>query len=260
MIVRTGYRGGTVLFSLPFMAIGAWLALTGFEVVPPPSKVNAPLWVISAIGISFFVAGLIACVRGLFGMVHHARRRRIIEFQPERPWLADYPWDPSGIDSRLGARAWQSVVGVTFLCMFLTPFHWWAWMSDAGNLFVKFITGIFQLAAVFAAYSAVRYCLQWLKYGRLRLRFRTFPFEPGGRVDVDFPNRFDKFQATLRFVEEKVVTTGSGKNRTTRTVYEALHEERREFTPGALDPEVRIRFDLPDGEQWSNDISGTPVR
>ena len=43
-------------------------------------------------------------------------------------------------------------------------------------------------------------------------------------------------------------------------VHDALYEESKELTPGPLQPEVSIQFELPENEDWVNRISGTPVR
>ncbi|MHC4940547.1 MAG: hypothetical protein ACYTHK_16530 [Planctomycetota bacterium] len=261
MTYRTGYRGGAALFSLPFIGSGTYFALVGFEYLPPPSNVNAPSWVVGFVGIAFAMAGVLVLVHALRGMRHHARRKRVIELYPDRPWVSDYPWDQNGIDSRLGARALHSIFGATLFCVFLAPFHWWAWMSDQGGLIVKLITGLFEFIAVFVVWSGIRHVLQWLKYGRMRLRWRQFPFEPGGKIDIEFsPNRFDQLRATLRFIEERMETSGSGDNRSTRLVHDALYEESRDLTPGPLQPEVRIELDLPANDEWVNAISGTPVR
>jgi hypothetical protein len=261
MIYRTGYRGGAALFSLPFIGIGTYFALAGFEYIPLPGKANAPLWVIGYIGIAFAFAGLMVLAHALRGMRHHARKRRVIELYPERPGIADYPWNPDGIDSRLGARALQSVFGGTLFCVFLAPFHWWAWMSDHGGIFIGIFTGLFEFIALFVVWNCLRHVLQWLKYGSSRLRFRKFPFKPGDKLDLEFsPNRFDQLKATLRFIEERVEQSGSGNNRSTRIVHDALYEETKELTPGPLQPEVRLEFELPDNEEWVNQISGTPVR
>jgi hypothetical protein len=262
MTYRTGYRGGAALFSLPFLGVGVYFALVGFEFVPPPpGRINAPLWVIGFVGLAFALAGLMLLGHGLRGMRHHARRQRLIEFHPGRPWMADFDWDESGIESRLGARATQSVFGALLFCVFLAPFHWWAWISDHGSLGIWFVTGVFELIAIFVVGTALRHVAQWLKYGNMRLRFFRFPYEPGGPLEVVFaPNRFERFTATLRFVEERIEESGTGENRRSRIVHEALYEKAQEYAPGALQAEVTITFDLPDDDEWVNDISGTPVR
>jgi len=262
MIYRTGYRGGEALFSLPFVGAGVYFALVGFEFVPPPpGRINAPLWVIGFVGLAFALAGLMLLGHGLRGMRHHARRARILEFQPERPWMADFDWDETGIESRLGARAMQSLFGALLFCVFLAPFHWWAWISGHGSWVVWVVTGFFELIGVFVVWSALRQVAQWLKYGNSRLRFSRFPYEPGAPLEVAFsPNRFERFTATLRFVEERIEETGTGRDRSSRIVHESLYENSQELEPGPLQAEVSIAFDLPDNDAWVNEISGTPVR
>ena len=197
MTYRTGYRGGAVLFSLPFLGVGVYFALVGFEQIPPPpGKFNAPMWVVGYIGLAFALAGFLVFAHGLRGVLHHARRKRSIELYPERPWISDYPWDPDGIDSRLGARAIQSVFGSALFCIFLAPFHWWAWMSDHGAFMVKAITGLFEFIAIFVVWNAVRHVLQWLRYGSSRLRFRKFPFE---EIKIRFPHSLFRIIQTKSF-------------------------------------------------------------
>jgi len=258
---RTAYKGGAAGFALPFIALGTWIALVGFQQLPPPGKVNAPLAVVALIGIAFALAGLMLLGHAVRGMRHHARKARVVELYPGRPWLSDFPWDERGIDSRLGARAAQDVFGATIWCVFLAPFHWWAFLSGTDSVMLYVIVGLFEFISVFVVWNAVRRVLQWLKYGRTRLRFLRFPYEPGSRLSVCFhPNRFDRLVATLRFVEESIEESGSGEDRRVRIVHRALHEQSRELEPGPLQAEVDIEFDLPADESLVTDISGTPVR
>jgi hypothetical protein len=261
MTYRTGYRGGAALFSLPFIGVGVWISLVGFETLPPPGRVNAPLSVVALIGTAFALAGLMLLGHAVRGMRHHARREQVVELYPDRPWLSDFPWDERGIASRLGARALQDVFGATLWCVFLAPFHWWAFLSGAGHVMLWLIVGLFEFVSVFVVWNAVRRVLCWAKYGRAHLRFRRFPFEPGGTLSVVFsPNFFHRFVATLRFVEERIEQTGRGRNRSSRIVHEALHEQVKELEPGPLQPEVDIEFELPADETLVTSVSGTPVR
>ena len=102
---------------------------------------------------------------------------------------------------------------------------------------------------------------QFLRFGHSRLRFRQFPYHPGGALEVGFDGAAEEsITATLRFVEEQFETTGSGSNRSRRLVSREQFGERREFPVNTGAPEVEIRFDLPDNDEWTTSLSGTPVR
>lgn len=258
MYQRTAYRGGAALMALPFIGVGVYCAGFGFGYLPEPDGVNAPLWVVGCIGLAFAIAGLWLLTLGLGGMRHHARRKRIVELYPERPWLSDYAWDDSGIESRPFARAVGSLYFAALWCIFMTPFYWWAFLSGEGNWFVKGIVGLFCFFTIFVLKQAFSGVVHAFKYGRTRLRFHTFPFHPGGKLDVDFEgNRFEELTATLRFVEERIYEDVDQKK---DLVARTLHSDEQTLTPGPFQPVVRLVFDLPDDEELVNEISGDPVR
>ena len=64
----------------------------------------------------------------------------------------------------------------------------------------------------------------------------------------------------MRFIEERIETSGTGKNRSSTIVHDVLYEETKELAPRMLEAEVRLEFALPDNDEWVNRISGTPVR
>lgn len=258
---RTAGTGGMVWFALPFLGLGGFLALAGFGVIPLPGKANAPLPVIGCVGVAFFLAGTLVLSSGLRGILHRGRRRRLEELYGAEPWTADYPWDPTGTFDRSLGRVFQSWLFVVFLGFFLAPFHWWAWASDEGGLFVRGIVVFFSLIHLCVLGTALRRTAQWLRYGRTRLRYDDFPFHPGETVRVTYaPNRFATLKGTVRCVEEYWETTGTGKHRRKSLVVDSLWSEAHEWTPHRQDVEVALRFDLPDDEQLVNRLSRAPVR
>ena len=46
---------------------GFYFALVGLEALPPPSKINGPIWLALFIGVVFFATGISVVVRGLSG-------------------------------------------------------------------------------------------------------------------------------------------------------------------------------------------------
>jgi hypothetical protein len=48
-------------------AAGLYFALVGIAAVPPPSRINGPIWLALVVGAVFFAAGISVIVRGLSG-------------------------------------------------------------------------------------------------------------------------------------------------------------------------------------------------
>jgi len=249
-----------VLFGLPFIGVGGFLALAGFGVIPlPGDDPNAPLWVLGVVGLMFGGAGLAVSGAGIVAGIRSGRRAEIVRRNPNEPWLVDYPWNREKIRSAGFAGVVGKFAGFTFFCVFLVPFHWWGWISDEGNWFVRVFVGVFELFAFFFAITVVRSLIHWLKFGRTQLRFARFPFHPGEQLQVEFsPNRFDRLEVTLRYQELTTRTVGSGKNRSTHVHTETLHAMRQELICTPLDVEVPIEFDLPDNPEWVNAIAENP--
>ena len=76
-------------------------------------------------------------------------------------------------------------------------------------------------------FRAVRLVLIRRRYGRSWLRFARFPFRAGDRVELSLDSfgalsLVPSLQATLRCVQERYETRGTGKNRSTQVVCYAL--------------------------------------
>ncbi|MEO8359105.1 MAG: hypothetical protein ABI672_03665, partial [Vicinamibacteria bacterium] len=133
---------------------------------------------------------------------------------------------------------------------------------------VKIFVSLFDLFAVLILAGAFYGLSQYLKYGKSRLHFARFPFKPGSSVEAGL-EADSKLAAApvinlaLRYIEEIVTVTGSGKNRSTRTTLYALHEVKQEVRAGQFDStsgaEIPIRMRLPDGD-YSNRLRDTPRR
>ena len=137
----------------------------------------------------------------------------------------------------------------------------WAFFSGEGQLMLTFVVGIFDLCLLLVAGTAVYRAVQYIKYGHTRLSFRRFPFHPGDQLNLGLSGApKDNLNATLRFVEERFETHGTGKNRSRHLVSYEHFGEQFEIPeiPGA--PEVELSLDLPDNDEWVTELSGTPVR
>ena len=258
---RVAYGKPALCLSLPFLAVGGYFALAGFGALPLPGKLHAPRAGIGFFGVAFALAGLMLLVASVRGLRLRRRAERMRLLHENEPWVADYDWDPEGASDRALGRWVYPLFGLAFLALFLVPFHWWAFFSRQGPWPVKIITGIFDLILVLAACTVLYRLAQYLKFGTSRLRFARFPFHPGERLQVVFaPNRFEVLDLTLRYVEERFESRGSGRNRSVQLVcYEHERiEQRLEAAPGCA--EVEITFDLPDDPALVDSLGGPPLR
>jgi hypothetical protein len=254
---RLAYGKGAMLLATPFVLVGGLFAVLGFGGFELEGA-HAPGWVIGSFGLAFLLAGLLLLANGFRG-ARAAARRRALAGAPL--WERDFPWDPTGARDRAGARVGSAFVAAIFLAVFLVPFNFWAFLSGEGPLPVKLFVGLFDLILLLVVGHAGYRLGQLLKYGKSRLSFPRFPFFLGERLHVVFsPNRFAQLRFTLRHVEERFEQHGHGRNRTTSLVCYELYRDERTAEPGALEPEVRVAFDLPAEPHLSNRLDAPPIR
>ena len=84
-LASTGYGLSATVFGLPFIAVGNYFALAGFEVIALPGRANAPLWVIGVIDVVFAGAGLWLALAGLGGAWRKRANRRRAHTHPQKP-------------------------------------------------------------------------------------------------------------------------------------------------------------------------------
>ncbi len=260
-LTQVGYGWFTLLFSLPFIAIGSYLALGGLGYLPLSGKVHAPLWVVGAAGLSFAMGGVLLFSHSIAGLLQRRRRAALASRPGVRPWLLDYPWDPAGIDDP-AANRWLSTLAMTLLlAIFLTPFNWWAFISNKGGLMVQLGIGLFDLILLLMVKNFLYRLGQHLKFGAGHLAFAEFPYAPGETLRAYFsPNRFDQLQLELRFVEEwsEVVRSGGKRRRHHSAVVH--HSTRHTLPVRSHSGEVEIRLDLPANPEWVNQLRGEGER
>jgi hypothetical protein len=255
---RTAYGGPALVMGVLFTALGVFLALGGFGLIPLGGKANAPLWVIGAIGVAFALSGLLLILHSLRAMLHRRRVANIRRRHLHEPWMLDYPWDPSGVRDAPAERWVSALMGSVLIGAFLVPFNWWAWLSREGNLFVQIITGVFDLLLAILLVTLLYRLLQYAKYGRSRLHFDHFPFAPGEELRVAFqPNRGKRLSVTLRFVEERIERRGRGSGRAMHRSYEH-YRETREIDPPERGGEVPIALSIPDQPGWVTRLTADP--
>lgn len=61
----------TLLVGAICCAFGLYMCLVGIGLVPPPSRINGPVWLAAAAGLAFLCAGVSVVVRGLLCVKDH---------------------------------------------------------------------------------------------------------------------------------------------------------------------------------------------
>lgn len=262
-IERTAYGWPAFWMALPFVAIGAWFSLAGFGVLPLPGKANAPAAVIGWIGVAFGMGGLMLLGHALRGILERRRVAALAARSGNRPWMRDYPWNPSGIDDHAAGRWVRALIGTLFLAAFLVPFNWLSYFSGergSGIFVFQIVTALFDAVLVLTALSFVYRFLQYLKYGPAHLAFATFPFMPGEHVRLGFsPNRFARLDLTLRFVQESFVARRRGGKRHVSHQCEQLFVRQWSLSPDLRSDEAVIEFELPDDAGLVTQLRADPA-
>ena len=236
-----------MLFVLAGVGIGVRALLGGTQ------GMHAPRTVIAACGGIFALAGLYVAINGVIDI----RRKRAVALRaaamPAEPWWWDYPWRPEGIGNDTWREIAKALGFALFFVIFLTPFHWIGFFAP--HPAPPFAVGalIFDLVVIGVLARAVRLALMRRRYGASWLRFRRFPFHPGERVELSLDgygglSALPSLTGTLRCVQERYETRGTGRNRSTKVICYALWsattvaERNRD---GGFD----FEFDVPAGER-----------
>jgi hypothetical protein len=245
----------SALFGTPFLVAGIFIG----RVATNGSTVgkHAPDWLIGAVGAMFFFAGLFLFIHGVHGMVRKAAYEREASQRPGEPWLYDFHWHREGMAFAAFDDMLKRLLAALIWTAFLIPFGWiganekGAWPFLAGAA----ILGLFGL--IFW-YRWAAMLLDLFRYGNSFLTYESFPYSLGDtlRARLRSPHHvstIDELTLTLRCVQEKYVTTGTGQNRSTNVVcYELYsdvitydHERLTGFASGDIPIEFRVPSDQP---------------
>jgi hypothetical protein len=245
----------SALFGTPFMVAGIFIG----RVATNGSTVgkHAPDWLIGAIGGMFFFAGIFLFIRGVHGVVRKAAYQREASQRPGEAWLYDFHWHREGIAFSAFDDMLKRLMAALLWTAFLIPFGWIG-VNEKGAW--PFLVGavIFGLLGLIFWYRWAAMLLDLLRYGNSFLTYESFPYSLGGtlRARLRSPRHvstIDELTLTLRCVQEKYVTTGSGQNRTTSVVcYELYsdvitygHDRLTGFASGDIPIEFRVPSDQP---------------
>jgi len=255
--------GAAAFFGLPFLAAGVFIGLAAFNVIHTRS--HGPAWLIVLVGAMFFSAGLFLFIHGVHGMIRKSIYNRKSAETPGQPWLFDFHWRPEGFYFSAFNAMLGRLVGALVWNLFLVPFFWVGTTQRGAWLFAV-VACLFALIGIFFWVRWGQMLADLLRYGNSFLAYDEFPYFLGGtlRARLRAPRHLsaiDSLTLTLRCVQERYVTTGSGSNRTTRVVCYELYRDAITFDEQRLanfvGAEIPVEFRLP-ADKLPSTLAATP--
>ncbi|AKF85978.1 hypothetical protein MFUL124B02_19685 [Myxococcus fulvus 124B02] len=174
----------------------------------------------------------------------------------QEPWKWDHPWTLELLDDQ-NTRA----VGSLFVLLFFVPgllfmnimFIWGFVIGETSlpTFLLQSATILFIDAclAQMLLLPASRHILRRLRIKRTRLRLPWIPLALGTRVPLEWVGppaaaKLPSVTVTLRRIEERIMTTGRGKDRRIRIVRDLKYERSQRVETGTLRDTGRLSFSL----------------
>ena len=252
-------------FGVPFLAAGVWIGVVALDIVNV--KKNVPDWVIGAFGFFFFAAGAFLMIHGLTGVVRKSAYESEARQSPHQPWLYDHHWRREGVAFSAFNSMLKRLCAALIWTGFLVPFFWIG-ITQRGAWFFALIAGLLALLGLAFWYRWFQMLVELLRYGNSFLFYNSFPFFLGSTLSARLraPGHladFDEISLTLRCVQEKYITSGSGSNRKTEVVCFELYSDTATYSRGQLAAfsghEIPVEFSLPESEPSTALASPPPV-
>jgi len=253
----------SALFGVPFMAAGVFISLVAFNSIH--ARKNAPNWLIGIVAGMFFLGGVFFFLHGIHGVMRKAAYRREAAQRPSEPWLYDFHWRREGIAFSAFDDMLERLLAAMVWTTFLVPFAW-VGMNVHGAWPFLAAVAIFGLLGLIFWFRWAQMLFDLVRYGNSFLTYESLPFALGGtlRARLRSPHHIsaiDQLTLTLRCVQEKYVTSGTGDNRSTRVVCYELYKEvttcDRDRLTGLAGNDIPIEFRLPADEPATN-LAATP--
>ena len=253
----------SALFGVPFMAAGVFISLVAVNSIH--ARKNAPGWLIGIIAGMFSLGGLFFFLHGIHGVMRRAAYRREAAQRPSEPWLYDFHWRREGVSFSAFDDMLERLLAAMVWTTFLVPFAW-VGMNVHGAWPFLAAVAIFGLLGLIFWFRWAQMLLDLLRYGNSFLTYESLPYALGGtlRARLRSPHHvslIDQLTLTLRCVEEKYVTSGTGQNRTTSVVCYEIYKDvatyDRDRLTGLAGNDIPIEFRLPTDEPPTN-LAATP--
>jgi hypothetical protein len=254
---------GSVLFGLPFLASGFFIEFAALHKFNTTQ--HAPAWLTGFIGAMFGLPGLFLFVHGVHDLARKGAYRRHAAERPNEVWLYDFHWRREGFTFSAFEAMLGRLVGALVWTAFLVPFGW-VGMNAKGAWPFLVAVGIFGLLGLVFWYRWAAMLFDLLRYGNSFLAFESFPFALGGtlRARLRVPHHLsaiDELTLTLRCIQEKYVTTGTGQNRSTKVVCYEIYSDvatfDRDRLTGLAGGDIPVEFKLP-SDQPQTTLAATP--
>jgi hypothetical protein len=269
-------RSGTTIHGWPavfagMVVMGAGIALAALvtELIAPGAVKprGMPRWILALSGLLFAFAGASAMIHGIVGVGRMARVRRQRAAHPDEPWRWDHRWNERAARDDTVGRARHFFVAATFLFVVMTPAHWIGFFGPKLGLPFGIVALLFDLIGVGLLVAAGYFVARRLKYGAGVALFGSFPFRRGSTLElhVEAPRALPQHAlptATLRCVQERYVTTGTGEDRSTNV---QCFEIYRDTAPaelvgaGAGRRALHVQFAIP-ADAPTTDLASRPCR
>ncbi len=262
-----------IFFSLPFMAAGIFIVLLSLNIIPcPDEKFHVSRNMVAGIGGMFFLAGFWVLIYGIKSQLQALETRRLIQQNPSHSWLADYRWDPRQISDHALGQVIQNFLSMIVFAGFIAFFHVIFFSVGKKDVwFVSIVLGIFDLVIVALFINCVYLFIRFKKYGTSVLIFNQFPFFLGDKLDVVLQTEHpvegcQNLQVSLRFVEERYETRGTGKDRYSVVVLYQIYQddliipEPRRYEANERSLRVPISLTLPKETEYATCLSQFPPR
>ena len=252
-------------FGLPFLAAGVWIGAVALGFVNVEKNVSNGA--IAIFGFFFFAAGAFLMIHGILGVVRKSSYDREAKQTPKQPWLYDFHWHKEGFTFSAFNSMLQRLLASLVWTGFLAPFFWIG-VTQRGAWFFAVVAAFLALIGLFFWYRWLQMLTELLRYGNSFLAYNNFPFFLGSTLSARLraPSHhadFEEIRFTLRCVQEKYITSGSGDDRKTEVVCFELYSETKTFTRGQLAAysghEIPVEFALPESQPITALASTPPV-
>ncbi len=209
--------GCLILFALPFALFGTGAIIGGIaKIRTGPVKEGAMLCVF---GLVFALVGYGMIIGGIYGMRHEKARSKRKTEHPNEPWRWREDWAQGRVDSQ-GKSGVIAILAFAILWNLISSSVFFILPQELakGNKGVL-VALIFPVIGAFLLFAAIYTTLQRRKYGQPVFKLLTTPCVIGGQAAgmVEIPRKVkapDGFKVHIACIEK--LTTGSGKNRSTR--------------------------------------------
>lgn len=254
---------GSALFGIPFILAGSFMGFVALDQIQ--ARKHAPGWAIEIFAGMFFFGGVFFFLHGIRGVVRKAAYRREAAQRPGEPWLYDHHWRREGIAFSAFDDMLKRLLAAMVWTIFLLPFGW-VGVNVRGAWPFLLAVAIFGLLGLIFWFRWAQMLLDLLRYGNSFLTYESFPFALGGtlRARLRSPHNvsaIEQITLTLRCVQEKYVTTGSGSNRQTNVVCYELYRDvtnyDRDRLTGLAGNDIPVEFRVP-ADQPTTNLAATP--